>query len=125
MLSTLKTYFNSIVIGVFVVLTISCIWLYKTSEARKEKIISLERDVSEKQLVIESLSKEISKRIEDIESLNATYRNIETAHKQKISTLLDTINENEKNLKALEEKVNKELNDTILGISKTTGYAQK
>ena len=93
---------------------------YTLASARQETIKQLENTVSEKNLIIQKLNSEIQIKISDIQKINNKYSKIEKNYKIKISNLLDTITKNEKDLKKLEEQINKEINQVILNISDNT-----
>lgn len=93
---------------------------YTLAFARQETIKQLENTVSEKNLIIQKLNSEIQIKISDIQKINSKYSKIEKNYKIKISNLLDTITKNEKDLKKLEEQINKEINQVILNISDNT-----
>ena len=93
---------------------------YTLATARQETIKQLENTVSEKNLIIQKLNSEIQIKISDIQKINSKYSKIEKNYKIKISNLLDTITKNEKDLKKLEEQINKEINQVILNISDNT-----
>lgn len=93
---------------------------YTLATARQETIKQLENTVSEKNLIIQKLNSEIQIKISDIQKINNKYSKIEKNYKIKISNLLDTITKNEKDLKKLEEQINKEINQVILNISDNT-----
>ena len=93
---------------------------YTLATARQETIKQLENTVSEKNLIIQKLNSEIQIKISDIQKISNKYSKIEKNYKIKISNLLDTITKNEKDLKKLEEQINKEINQVILNISDNT-----